>query len=58
VVLGLAQEELVTGDLHWTIQVAHLAISMGAIWWGRRLVSLMRRAAEPQLVQIAASASR
>jgi hypothetical protein len=58
VVLGLGQEELVPGDLHWTIQVLHLSISMGAIWWGRRLLSLMRRAAEPQRVLIASPASR
>jgi len=58
VLLGLAQEELVPGDLHWTIQVLHLAISMGAIWWGRRLLSLMRRTDEPQRVQVASTASR
>ena len=40
---GLAQEGLLPGDWHWTIRVTHVAISMGAIWWGRRLVSLMRR---------------
>jgi len=44
VALGMLQEELVPGDLHWTIQVLHLAISMGAIWWGRRLVRLIGRA--------------
>lgn len=41
---GLAQEDLLTGSWHWTIQVLHVAISMGAIWWGRRLVKLMERA--------------
>ena len=44
VVLGLAQEKLVPGDLHWTIQVLHVVVSMGAIWWGRRLVGLIARA--------------
>jgi hypothetical protein len=44
VLFGLAQEDLLTGSWHWTIQVLHVAISMGAIWWGRRLVQLMRRA--------------
>ena len=59
VVLGLAQEELVPGDMHWTIQVLHLLISMGAIWWGRRLAALIRRAGETgQLAAIAPSASR
>lgn len=42
VVLGLAQEELVPGDRHWTIQVLHVAISMGAIWWGRRLAKMIQ----------------
>src|SRR5512132_4492808 len=44
VLFGLAQEDLVTGSWHSTIQVLHVAISMGAIWWGRRLVQLMQRA--------------
>jgi hypothetical protein len=47
VVLGLAQEELLPGSWHWTIQVLHLAISMGAIWWGRRLVRLIAIAQRP-----------
>ncbi len=40
---GIAQKQLVPGDWHWTIQVTHVVISMGAVWWGRRPVSLMRR---------------
>jgi hypothetical protein len=44
VFFGLAHEELLAGSWHWTVQVLHVAISMGAIWWGRRLVHLMRRA--------------
>jgi O-antigen/teichoic acid export membrane protein len=48
VLLGLAQEDLLVGSWHWTIQVLHLAISMGAIWWGRRLVRLMRPAQPSQ----------
>ena len=47
VALGLAQEEILPGDWHWTIQVLHLAVSMGAIWWGRRLVGLIVRARQP-----------
>lgn len=39
---GIAQEQIVPGDWHWTIRVAHVVISMGAIWWGRHLASLMR----------------
>src|SRR5262249_14817576 len=37
IVMGLVQEALAPGSWHWTIQVLHVAISMGAIWWGRRL---------------------
>jgi hypothetical protein len=60
---GLAQEDLLTGSWHWTIQVLHLAISMGAIWWGRRLVKLMaeaRSASQPSVAHpsTATSASR
>ena len=47
VILGLAQEELLPGSWHWTIQVLHLVISMGAIWWGRRLVRLIGQAQRP-----------
>jgi H+/gluconate symporter-like permease len=47
VILGLAQEELVPDGWHWTIQVLHLVISMGAIWWGRRLVRLIGQAQQP-----------
>ncbi|MGA9162326.1 MAG: hypothetical protein WB297_15890 [Actinomycetota bacterium] len=44
VVLGLAQEDLLPGSWHWTIQVLHLVVSMGAMWWGRRLVRLIGQA--------------
>ena len=47
VILGLAQEELLPGTWHWTIQVLHVLISMGAIWWGRRLVRLIAMAQRP-----------
>lgn len=47
VLLGLSQEEMVTGEWHWTIQVLHVAISMGAIWWGRRLAAMIRSQRAP-----------
>lgn len=43
VALGLSQEFLLAGNWHWTIQVMHVVISMGAIAWGQGLVILMRR---------------
>jgi hypothetical protein len=41
--LGGVQDRLVTGGWHWTIQVLHLAVSMGVIAMGRLLVSRIRR---------------
>lgn len=41
--LGLLQKELLVGDWHWTIQVLHLVIGMGAMFWARELMSLMRQ---------------
>ncbi len=43
VLLGLAQEELVPGTWHWTVQVVHVLVSMGSIAWGRRLAQLIGR---------------
>jgi hypothetical protein len=40
--LGLWQRDLLPGPWHWVIQVLHLVVSMGAIWWGRRLVREVR----------------
>jgi hypothetical protein len=42
-ILGLTQEHLLTGDWHWTIQVLHLLIGLGAIGQGEGLVVRMRR---------------
>jgi FtsH-binding integral membrane protein len=62
VFLGLAQEDLWTGSWHWTIQLVHVAVSMGAVWWGRRLVQLIgraRSASQPTLTHpLAMSAPR
>ena len=44
VLLGLTQEELVTGDWHWTIQALHLVIAMAMVGWCQVLVVLMRKA--------------
>jgi hypothetical protein len=60
VALGLLQEELLPGSWHWMIQVLHVTISMGAIWWGRRLVQLIGRAQsarEPSLPHPAVASS-
>jgi hypothetical protein len=42
-ILGLTQQNLVTGDWHWTIQILHLLIGIGAIGQGENLAQRMRR---------------
>ena len=42
-VLGLTQDHLLTGTWHWTIQVLHLLIGLGAIGQGEGLAQRMRR---------------
>jgi hypothetical protein len=41
-ILGLTQQGLVSGDWHWTIQVLHLLIGVGAIGQGENLAVRMR----------------
>lgn len=43
IALGGAQEELVTGGWHWTIQVLHLIVGMGMLGFGQRLAYVLRR---------------
>ena len=42
-ILGLTQQGLVTGDWHWTIQILHLLIGLGAIGQGENLAVRMRQ---------------
>jgi hypothetical protein len=46
IVLGGAQEDLLKGGWHWTVQVLHLMVSMGVIGWGLFLIAMTRRKAE------------
>jgi hypothetical protein len=48
-ILGLTQQDLVTGDWHWTIQVLHLLIGVGAIAQGESLAARMRQVASPSV---------
>lgn len=52
-ILGLTQEHLLTGDWHWTIQVLHLLIGLGAIGQGEGLVVRMRRRAASRQLRAA-----
>ena len=47
-ILGLTQQNLVTGDWHWTIQVLHLLIGVGAMGQGENLAARMRQVASPR----------
>jgi hypothetical protein len=48
-ILGLTQQNLVTGDWHWTIQILHLLIGLGAIGLGENLAVRMRRVGSAQV---------
>lgn len=41
-ILGLTQQGLLTGDWHWTVQVFHLLIGLGAIGQGENLAGRMK----------------
>jgi thiol:disulfide interchange protein len=47
-VLGLTQQNLLNGDWHWTIQVLHLLIGVGAIGLGENLAGRMRQIGSPR----------
>lgn len=47
-ILGLTQQGLLTGDWHWTIQVLHLLIGLGAIAQGEILARRMELAGSPR----------
>ena len=47
-ILGLTQQNLVTGNWHWTIQVLHLVIGVGAIGQGENLAARMKQVASPR----------
>ena len=48
-ILGLTQQGLLTGDWHWTIQVIHLLIGLGAIGQGENLAQRMRQVGASRL---------
>jgi hypothetical protein len=48
-ILGLTQQGLLTGDWHWTVQVLHLLIGLGAIGQGENLALRMKQVAATQI---------
>jgi hypothetical protein len=48
-ILGLTQHGLLTGDWHWTIQILHLLIGLGAIGQGENLAVRMRQITSPKV---------
>lgn len=51
-VLGLTQENILTGNAHWVIQIVHLLVGLIAIGLGERLAMLIKERA-PQATQAA-----
>jgi hypothetical protein len=47
-ILGLTQQNLVVGGWHWTIQILHLVIGLGAIAQGENLALRMRQIGSPR----------
>jgi hypothetical protein len=47
-IVGLTQDGLLTGGWHWTIQVLHLMIGVGAIGLGENLGRLIEQAGQRQ----------
>jgi hypothetical protein len=47
-VFGLTQDQLLTGDAHWVVQVLHLLVGLIAIGLGEALGGGIRRAAAPE----------
>jgi hypothetical protein len=48
-VLGLTQQRLLPGDLHWLIQVAHLLVGLAAIGLGENLAAGIKTRQAPVL---------
>lgn len=48
-ILGLTQQGMLTGDWHWTIQVLHLLIGLGAIAQGEILALRMKQVGAPRV---------
>jgi hypothetical protein len=43
VVFGMAHDAILTGNLHWTIRVLHVVVSIGAVGLGEGLMRRMRK---------------
>jgi hypothetical protein len=48
-ILGLTQQNLITGGSHWTIQILHFLIGLGAMGLGENLASRMRQIGSPRV---------
>ncbi|MHB8587489.1 MAG: hypothetical protein ACYDA0_01405 [Candidatus Dormibacteraceae bacterium] len=48
-ILGLTQQGMLTGDWHWTIQVLHLLIGLGAIGLGENLARRIQQVGSPRV---------
>jgi hypothetical protein len=48
-ILGLTQANLLAGNWHWVIQVAHLLVGLAAIGTGEGIAQRMKRPSAPQV---------
>ena len=48
VILGLAQSQILPGNLHWLIEVLHLLLGLGAIGLGEGLSARIKRPQQPK----------
>ena len=47
VILGLAQTQILPGNLHWLIEILHLVLGLGAIGLGEGLSARIKRLQKP-----------
>jgi len=48
VILGVTQNQILPGNLHWLIKVLHLVLGLGAIGLGERLSAGVKRIKQPK----------
>jgi hypothetical protein len=51
--LGMLQDQLLTGDRHWIVEVTHLVLGLGALGLGARLAAVLRRSTATPVGQAA-----
>ena len=58
VALGMTQDSLLTGDLHWLIKVVHLLVGLGAIGQAESLAVRTKRRVNRNVAPLSAATAR